>query len=269
MRRDTISGVDGSFMAEQRARAAQRAQRFALEAAKPPPPLPMHRKTIASGKVSKPKSQADVMTAFLKRKLAAGIIPDDAVLEQARSLGIEVQRLADEVVAEAASDVASPLATGDSGTPTQKSKRGLDLDDELDDYWQAAHSPKARAPVDGTAIAAAVSKRPTAVIDKPLAASLGSARATDEFAHSNHRSSSQSNMNGGSVGDGGSARARGSAKRLAGGNKTSSKSRRWRLPWLLLAHKLSLATSTCRAFCFRKSSRAIIAHRRERRGRVR
>ena len=88
-----LAGVDAGFLAEQRARSEARADRFTRDAAKPPPPLPTNRITVSEGKVAK-NSQHDVMAAFIRRKLAAQLPLNSAVLEQARTLGIDVAALA-------------------------------------------------------------------------------------------------------------------------------------------------------------------------------
>ena len=128
-----LSGVDRAFLQEQKARAGDRARRFAEEAKAPPPPLPTHRRTVASGKVAKPTSQHDVVTAFLRRKLSAGLVVHEAVLEKARGLGIDVAAIAEEAVAD------QPTLPVPESPPPKRSKtaRGFDADADLDAYWQS------------------------------------------------------------------------------------------------------------------------------------
>lgn len=147
-----LAGVDKGFLAEQRARAEQRAARFAREAQQGPPPLPTNRLTVSEGKVNKPRDEADVMSAFIRRKLATGAALNDTILSKAQKLGISVERLAEEEVAEetASSDNAADSPAKRVGTANDVKKRGGrhahgSLDDDLDDYFRAAASPPKRA----------------------------------------------------------------------------------------------------------------------------
>ena len=63
--------LDASFLAEQKAKAAARAARFAQEAAKGPPPLPVKRLAHPGGKIVTSDRQ-HVLTSLLERKIAAG-----------------------------------------------------------------------------------------------------------------------------------------------------------------------------------------------------
>ena len=146
-----LAGVDKGFLAEQRARAEQRAARFAREAQQGPPPLPTNRLTVSEGKVNRPRDEADVMSAFIRRKLATEAPLNDTILSKAQKLGISVERLAEEVAEEtASSDNAADSPAKRVGTANDVKKRGGrhahgSLDDDLDDYFRAAASPPKRA----------------------------------------------------------------------------------------------------------------------------
>ena len=137
--RHTSLSVDQNFLAEQRARAEERAARFAREAAAGPPPLPTNRLTVSEGKVHRPRSESEVLSAFIRRKLATGASLDQSVLEKAKTFGINLKRLRQEVAAEAEASVGI--------LPQHESrKRGAHagLDDDLDDYFREASSPPKR-----------------------------------------------------------------------------------------------------------------------------
>ena len=139
--------VDPSFMAEQRARSEARAARFARESAAPPPPLPTNRMTVMEGKVAKPRSQAEVMTAFIWRKLALDAPLSQNVLEQALALGIDVVKLKQELAEERAGAITGSCGPRADKQPSKALPRAshAGLDDDLDDYFQGAASPPKRA----------------------------------------------------------------------------------------------------------------------------
>ena len=143
-----LAGVDKGFLAEQRARAKAREARFAREAANGPPPLPTNRLTVSEGKVHRPREEADVMTAFIRRKLASGTTLDRVVMQKAHALGISVERLEAEVAAEAeAADMVRPTpitARAAQGLRGRGRDAHVSLDDDLDDYFRAAASPPKR-----------------------------------------------------------------------------------------------------------------------------
>lgn len=139
-----LSGVDPSFLAAQRARAGERAARFAREASVGPPPLPTNRLTVSEGKVVRPREEADVLRAFILRKLSIDAPLDQGVLEKAKKLGINIRKLKEE----AAANEDEAAMAGSSGPPASK-KRGrgaahVGLDDDLDDYFRASASPPKR-----------------------------------------------------------------------------------------------------------------------------
>jgi hypothetical protein len=201
----TLAGADGHDLDEQRARAQARAARFAADAAKPPPPLPTHRRTVSTGKVAKPKSEKDVLSAFIKRKLAAQATLDDSVMDKARTLGLDLHRLAEE----AAADLETPSEFG-LAEPRQNTVSSLD--DDLDSYWRSSPTKStanrvssfASFPAPADATGAATLHRETAPIS-------GSQTA---------------------------------AAKVGGGSSSIRKARhrRWRLSYLLLARKLTLRT---------------------------
>ena len=202
-------------------RAAQaRAARFAADAAKPPPPLPIHRRTISTGKVAKPKSESDVLSAFIKRKLAAQATLDASLMDKARALGLNLHRLAKEVAAESESPSEFGLAE-----PGRKRHPVSSLDDDLDSYWRSS-------PTKSTA------SRVSLLASFPApAGATGATTLHRETAPSAPISGCQT-----------------AAAKVGGGSSSIRKARhrRWRLSYLLLARKLTLRTSTTRAFCFRR-----------------
>ena len=64
-----------SFLAEQKALAVSRAQRFAAELAKPPPPLQSKRIAWSGGKIASNKDEA--VAAFIARRQQAGQLTTD------------------------------------------------------------------------------------------------------------------------------------------------------------------------------------------------
>ena len=64
-----------SFLAEQKALAVSRAQRFAAELAKPPPPLQSKRIAWSGGKIASNKDEA--VAAFIARRQQAGQLTSD------------------------------------------------------------------------------------------------------------------------------------------------------------------------------------------------
>ena len=234
----SLAGVNASFLDEQRARSEARAARFAADAAKPPPPLPKNRITISSGKVAKPKDEAEVLTAFIRRKFAAQAILDAAVLEKAHKLGIDVDQLAREVAAGA-----DHMATAAS-LPTKKWKRSTcgGLDDDLADYWHRA-PPAACSPRESTHVQASVVTAPKAVAASKVAAAPKPAHQPKKAA-STLASKASTDFQAAAV-------ASSSVRRS--GRITKAHSRRWRLGYLLLARKTTLATCSCRAFFFRRT----------------
>ena len=216
--RMTLAGADGHDLDEQRARAQARAARFAADAAKPPPPLPIHRRTISTGKVAKPKSESDVLSAFIKRKLAAQATLDDSVMDKARTLGLNLHRLAEEAAAE--SETPSEFGLAEPRQNTVSS-----LDDDLDSYWRSSPTKSTANRVSSFALFPAP------------ADATGATTLHRETAPSAPISGSQT-----------------AAAKVGGGSSSIRKARhrRWRLSYLLLARKLTLRTSTTRAFCFRR-----------------
>ena len=215
----TLAGADENFLDEQRARAQARAARFAADAAKPPPPLPIHRRTISTGKVAKPKSESDVLSAFIKRKLAAQATLDASLMDKARALGLNLHRLAKVVAAESESPSEFLAEPGRKRHPVSS------LDDDLDSYWRSS-------PTKSTA------SRVSLLASFPApAGATGATTLHRETAPSAPISGCQT-----------------AAAKVGGGSSSIRKARhrRWRLSYLLLARKLTLRTSTTRAFCFRR-----------------
>ena len=216
----SLAGADAGFMAEQRARAAERAARFAREAAKPPPPLPMHRKTVSGGAVSKPKSQFDVLSAFIRRKLVANMAIDPVVLEKARAIGIDVGRLA----REAEQEPSSPAPAWTRGPTLHTRGAASALDADLDKWWSKSSSQAHSRTIRARSLVSMPSALPVSTSSEPAATEPGLAAIVSAPAA------------------------------LAARQRRHVRSKRWRLPYLMLSRKLTLRTSTCRAF-FRHGAR--------------
>lgn len=202
-------------MAEQQARAKEREARFAREAAKPPPPLPTHRMTVATGKVAKPTKELDVMVAFIRRKLSAGLPLSPDVRAKAASLQIDI----DQILPSNGHVVTQHH--GQSGKRKRSACSGLD--DDLDQYWRQ-HDVRSNRAVGPDATAMHAGQHPIAQGRPSTSAIMASATAP--------------------------------AASTAHAVDFRRPARRWRLSWLLLARKASIATCTCRAFAFRKSMSA-------------
>ena len=217
----SLAGAGAGFLAEQRARAAERAARFAREAANPPPPLPVHRKTVSGGKVSKPKSQFDVLSAFIRRKLVANMPIDAMVQAKARAIGVNMEQLAREV--EQAPVSPAPTFVHTSTSRARGTASSLDAD--LDEWWKTSPTLACRDP-----------ERAQPRWPSTPSASSQSDEVVPESCPS-------------------SATSAGEPSAFITRRRRSDPSKRWRLRYLMLVRKASLSTSTCRAFFFRSRSR--------------
>ena len=108
--------TDLQFLAEQKARAAARAARFAAEASSPPPPLPTRSMAWPGGKLTHNKE--DAVRKFIERKRAS----DDGLSREAERTLIASLR------ARESTPTLSPDASGDGGAGRASGGGGADVE---------------------------------------------------------------------------------------------------------------------------------------------